>query len=149
VAGHGLEERRATLARVKALVGGRVYESALPDDANPPRSSDGKIAPHIILDFGAPVRSARDRNLSNPEKGQPHVLPVNAACIAGDADAASVVSAALFDLLVDWAPSETSDPYEAKGGYGGKRPATGNTPTRYVSGSFFECVTNQGVDGPF
>jgi hypothetical protein len=139
---NGLAERRATVARAKTLVGGRVYESALPDDANPPRSSDGKIAPHIILDFGAPVRSMRDRVLANPEKGQPHVLPLNAACVAGDADTASVVMASLFDLLVDWAPTSASDPFEAQGGYGGNRPATGNTPTRFISGAFFQAVVN-------
>lgn len=145
MAANGNAERKATIVRAKGLVGGRVYESALPDDTNPPRSADGRIAPHIILDFGAPVRSARDRNIANPEKGQPHVLPVNAACIAGDAGTAGDVAAALFDLLVDWAPSATSDAFEAKGGYGTNRPATGNTPSRFVSGLFLESVVNQGV----
>lgn len=145
MAAHGDDEIQATITRVKTLVGGRVYESALPDDENPPRAADGKVAPHIILDFGATVRSTRDRNLATPEKGQPHVLPLNAACVAGDAATARSVRKALFNLLLDWKPSETADAWEAKGGYGGNRPATGNTPTRFISGSFFESTVN--VDG--
>jgi len=115
MAANGLAERRATLARVKTLVGGRVWESALPDDQTVPIGPDGKVKPYIVLDFGAPVRVMSDRMLANPEKGQPHTLPLNAACIAGDADSAAAVAAALFDLLVDWAPSATADPFEAKG----------------------------------
>ena len=142
MAADGSAEIDATIARAKTLVGGRVYESALPDDENPPRTADGRIAPYIILSFGATVRSLRDRILANAEKGQPHVLPLNAACIAGDAATARAVKTALFNLLVDWAPSGSADAWEAKGGYGGNRPATGNTPTRFISGSFYESVVN-------
>lgn len=145
MAAHGLQERQATVARAKTLVGGRVFQSAVPDDQQVPRSPDGKVLAHIVLDFGAPVRSMRDRNLTNPEQGQPHVLPLNAACIAGDPETASKVMAALFDLLIDWAPSATSDAYEALGGYGANRPATGSTPTRFIEGLFFQAVVNQGV----
>ncbi len=142
----GNAEIEATLARAKTLVGGRVFESALPDDADPPHTADGKIAAHIILDFGAPVRSTRDRNIANPEKGQPHVLPLNAACVAGDAATARKTKKALLDLLLDWQPSFTSDAYEALGGYGTNRPATGNTPSRFISGLFLQAVVNQNPD---
>lgn len=142
MAANGLAERRATLNRVKTLVGGRVWESALPDDQTVPIGTDGKVKPYIVLDFGAPVRVMSDRMLANPEKGQPHALPLNAACIAGDADSAAATAAALFDLLVDWAPSATADPFEAKGGYGTNRPATGKTPSQFIAGIFLESTVN-------
>jgi hypothetical protein len=149
MAAHGLAERRNTVARLTNAiqpVGDRVYRSAVPDGEDIPRNGDGTVLPHIIIDFGAPVKAARDRNIANAELGQPHVLPANVLCVAGDADTADAVMAAVVNLLVDWAPSATSDPWEAKGGYGTNRPSTGNTPTRFGSGLFLECVVNQGVN---
>lgn len=144
---NGLVERRNTLARIKSLAGGNVQQGSFPDDAPPPRTTDGsgKIAPHIILDFGAPIRSTRDRSMGLGEKGQPHILTVNIACIAGDASAAERLMGAVFDSLLDWAPSDSADPFEAKGGYGSRRPATENTPTRFVEGLFFESIYNQSL----
>lgn len=147
MAAHGLAERRATLARLKTLVGGRVWQGSVDDDVEIPRDTSDKVLPHIVVSFGAPVRSARDRNLANLDKGQPHILPASIACVAGDADAAQVVMAAVFDLLVDWAPSETSDMWESKNGYSASRDATANTPSRRISGIFLETVVNHGVDG--
>jgi hypothetical protein len=135
-------EIEATLTRARTLVGGRVWESALPDDANPPRDANGAIKPYIILDFGAVVRSTRDRTLAHGDLKQPHILPVNAACVAGDVATARAVQKALFNLLVDWAPSSSADAYRAQGGYGSNRPATGNTPTRFVRGGFYETTVN-------
>ncbi|MDL5351096.1 hypothetical protein [Microbacterium sp. zg-YB36] len=149
MAADGDIEIDAVLARLRTLVGGRVYESALPDEANPPRLADGKIAPYIVADFGSTIRSARERNLANPEKGQPHVLPVNVACYAGNANDARKTRKAVIGLLLDWAPSPTSDAFEMKGGYGTRRPSTANTPTRFISGTFFETTVNVGVDGPW
>lgn len=143
----GVLERRATITRLKTLVGGRVWKGTIPDEEEPARILDasGKVKPHIIVDFGAPVRTTRDRTLALGEKGQPHLLPVNVACIAGDADSAEDVMKAVFDLLVDWAPSDTADPFEAQGGYGGRRNATANTPTRFIEGLFLQAAVNQGL----
>lgn len=148
MAAHGLEERRSTLARLKTINGGRAFQGSLADDYEVPRDADNRVAAHIIIDFGAPVKTARDRNLANAEQGQPHVLPANIACVAGDADSSQVLMAAVFKLLVDWAPSDTADPWEAKGGYGTRRPATQAVPTRYVDGLFLETTVNQGIQTP-
>ena len=152
MAANGLVERRATVARLKGAfppVGDRVYKSAVPDDADLPRLPGGAVAAHIIVDFGAPVRSAQDRALANPELGQPHILPASIACVAGDADTAENVMAAVVNRLVDWKPSATADGWELKGGYGTSRPATGNTPTRFISALFLECTVNQGIEAPY
>ncbi|MFT4258051.1 hypothetical protein [Microbacterium sp.] len=146
MAGHGLEERRATLARLKTINGGRAFQGALSDDYEVPRDSSGRVLPHILVDFGAPIQTARDRCLAKREQGQPHVLPATLACVAGNADDAQALMAAAFDLLVDWSPSDTCDSYEAKGGFGSRRPATAAVPTRFAEGLYLEAVTNQGVD---
>ncbi|WP_217182699.1 hypothetical protein [Streptomyces sp. AC495_CC817] len=147
MAAHGLEERRATLAKLQTINSGRAFQGSLDDAYEVPRDpSSGRALPHVIVDFGAPVRTARDRNLAKREQGQPHVLPANIACVAGNADDAQLLMAAVFTLLVDWEPSATSDAWEAKGGYGTRRPATQSTPTRFVEGLFLEAVTNQGID---
>lgn len=143
---HGLPERRTTLARLRTINAGRCWQGSVDDDYDIPRDADGRVIPHGVIDFGAPVKSARDRNLTNAEKGQPHVLPGSLAIVAGDPDEAQTLMAAYFDLLIDWAPSASADPWEAKGGYGSRRPATSNTPTRFIEGLFLECVVNQGVD---
>lgn len=139
----GLAERRATLEKMKTINAGRVWQSSTPDDVEVPREAGtGRIVPHAVIDFGAPVQVARDRNLAKGEKGQPHVLPAVVTCIAGDADAAQELMAAYFNLLVEWKPTPASDPWEAKGGYGSGRPATESTPTRYLEGLFLETVVN-------
>lgn len=143
MAADGDAEIEATITRAKTLVGGRVWEGFVPDrDAALTHDANGAVVPHIILDFGASVRSAKDRHLSGPDLDQPHVLPLNAACIAGDMATARAVSKALFNLLVDWAPSATSDPWEAQGGYGSANPATANTPSRAIRGGFFSTTVN-------
>lgn len=142
VAVDGLIERRATLERLKTLVGGRVWQGSIDDDTQIPRDTAGKVLPHIVVGFGAPVRTTRDRKLAVGEKGQPHVLPANIACIAGDYDAAQETMSAALNLLLDWAPSETADAYEAKGGYGTRRPSTESSPTRFVEGLFLESTIN-------
>lgn len=139
---YGLDERRNTLARIQTINAGRAWQGSVLDDYEIPRDSSGRVLPHAIIDFGAPVRTARDRALAYGEKRQPHVLPVNIACVAGDYDKAQALAAAIHDLLLDWAPSEGSDPFESKGGYGTRRPSTENTPTRYIEGLFLECVVN-------
>lgn len=141
---YGLEERENTLARLADLCGGRVWEGSVPDDVELPRAADGKVLPCIVVNFGASVRSTRDRNLAKGEKGQPHSLPVNIACIAGDIGAANRAAAEVSDRLLDWAPSATSDAFTAKGGYGTRRPSTESSPTRQIVGGFFEAVINNG-----
>ena len=142
MAANGLSERRATLARMKTINGGRAWQGTVDDDYEIPRDADGRVLPHAIIDFGAPVRSTFDRNLAHMEKGQPHILPANIAIVAGDPDAAQVTMAAYFDLLLDWKPSTTADPWEAKGGYGSRRPSTSSVPTRYIEGLFLETSVN-------
>lgn len=143
---HGLPERRATLARLKTINGGRAWQGSVDDDAIIPPQQDGKIMAYAVISFGAPVKTKRDRNLTNAELGQPHILTASVACVAGDADDAQNLMADVIDLLVDWAPSESSDAFEAKGGFGSRRPATNNTPTRFIEGIFLETTVNQGVD---
>lgn len=147
MAAHGLEESRATIARLKnhiTPVGSRVFESFIPDHAEIPRDASGAVLAHVVVDFGAPVKTVKDRVLGKPELGQPHILPANIACIAADADTARAVMAAVVNRVVDWAPSATADAWELKGGYGGNRAATSNTPTRAISGVFLECTVNNG-----
>lgn len=145
---HGLAERRATLARLQAITWLKTWQGSVDDDDQIPREEGtGRVLPYVVVDFGAPVKSTRDRNIANPEKGQPHVLPANIACVGGNADDAQAVMAAVFESLVDWAPSATADAWEAKGGYGSRRSSTASTPTRYLEGLFLESVVNQGVDG--
>lgn len=146
MAAHGLAERRATLAKMKTINAGRVWQGTIPDDEDVPRDTAGRVLPHAVIDFGAPVQLARDRNLAYGEKRQPHALPGVVTCIAGTADDAQALMAAYFDLLIEWKPSLGADPWEAKGGYGSKRPATESTPTRYMEVLFLEAGINVDPD---
>lgn len=139
----GLEERRATLARIQTINAGRAWLGSVADDYQVPREEgSGRILPHTVISFGAPVKTSRDRNMAYGEKHQPHILWAQIACVAGDADAAQALAAAVHDLLLDWAPSENSDPYESTGGFGTRRPSTEATPTRYIEGLHLEAVVN-------
>ncbi|MBT2484861.1 MULTISPECIES: hypothetical protein [unclassified Microbacterium] len=147
MAAHGLQERRNTLAKLKTINGGRAWQGSVDDEAIIPRhTEDGSVMAYAVITFGAPVKTKRDRNLTNSELGQPHVLGATIACVAGDPDDAQDLMADVIELLVDWKPSESADAYEAKGGFGSRRPATENVPTRYIEGLYLETTVNQGVD---
>ena len=133
-------EIEATLARLATLAGGRVFETAAPDETSV--TLNGKVFPHIVVDFGDTVRTRRDRILSTGEVNQPHILPVNVACIAGTASAARKLAKAVITLLLDWAPSNSSTGFAKEGGYSGGRSATANTPSRFVRGVFLEATVN-------
>ena len=77
MAAHGLAERRATLAKMKTINAGRVWQGTIPDDEDVPRDDDGRVLPHAVIDFGAPVQLARDRNLAYGEKGAGSDIPPN------------------------------------------------------------------------
>lgn len=146
MAAHGLQERRNTLTRLKTINGGRAWQGSVDDEAQIPRHPDGTVKAYAVLAFGTPIKTKRDRNLTNGELGQPHILPVTVSCVAGDPDDAQELMADVIELLVDWAPSDSSDPFEAKGGFGTRRNATQNTPTRHIEGVYLETTVNQGVD---
>lgn len=146
MAAHGLQERRSTLAKLKTINGGRAWQGSVDDETPIPRHEDGSVQAYAVITFGAPVRTKRDRNLTNGELGQPHILPATVSCVAGDYDDAQDLMADVIELLVDWKPSESSDPYEAKGGFGSRRNATANIPTRYIEAVYLEATVNQGVD---
>lgn len=133
-------EIEATLAQLATLAGGRVFETAVTDETAV--TLNGKVLAHIIVDFGETVRTRRDRILSTGEVNQPHILPVNVACIAGSASAARKLAKGVIGLLLDWAPSASSTGFVKEGGYGGSRSATANTPSRFVRGVFFEAWIN-------
>lgn len=143
MAAHGLEERRATLARMKTINRGLAFQGSVEDDYELPRDESGRVAPHAVVSFGTPVKTARDRTLSKPELGQPHVLPATITLIAGDYDAAQELMAAYVELLVDWAPSDSSDAWELKGGFGTRRNGTDNTPSRFLEILYLETAVNQ------
>ena len=146
MAAHGLEERRATLARMKTINAGRAHQGSVEDATFLTRDDDGRVNPYAVVDFGTPVKTARDRTLAKRELGQPHVLPATVSLIAGDYDAAQVLMADYVELLVDWAPSDSSDSWELKGGFGTRRNATDNTPSRYIEVLYLETVVNQAVN---
>lgn len=145
MAASGIDERRATLARLKTLAGGRVWQGVVDDEAAIPRTKEGKIYRHAVIDFGAPIRSLRERNLTNPDLRQPHILSATVACIAGTADDAQALMDDVVNMLVDWAPSGTSDPWELKNGYGGYRQGTSAIPSRFIQVIFLETTVNLGI----
>lgn len=145
----GVAERRATIAKIETVPGlsGLVFRGAVPEGAEVPRDSSGRVLAHVVVDFTAPIQSVRDRALANGELGQPHLLGASIAIISGNIDWSEDVMKDVMHTLIDWAPSSSSDPWEAKGGYGSRRPATGNVPTRYIEGLFLECAVNTGPNG--
>lgn len=141
----GIAERRATVAKIETIPNLTVWVGAAPDAWDPPRDADERVLPYVVIDFGAPVRTQKERGLGLGEKGQPHILTANVACISGDADWSMDLMKAIFDLLVDWRPSDTSDPYDAQGGYGSQRTATERRPAQFIEGLFLQTTVNQGL----
>lgn len=143
---HGLVERASTKRRLESLAGGRVWQGTVDDDDIIQRFPDAKTKPYIVVQFGAPIRTTRERNLTNGDLGQPHIQTATVSCVAGDYDSAQQLMGAVVETLVDWAPSDFSDPWRLEGGFGNRRARTSNTPTRFIEGLFLTTTINLGVD---
>lgn len=132
------------LARINGLVGGRVWETQVPDDTTLPREEDGSggVKVYIIVRFAEPGAAAQGRNIASGEQGQPQLLSFSVTVYGDDADAVKETSREQRRLLVDFVPSDTSTPIRSSGGNAFGDADTPSVPTRYRRITFYRTIFN-------
>lgn len=139
----GSTEIENIIARLKTLVGGRVFESGVPDEAELDRYADGSVKPYIVGKFTTPIGALRDRRAGVGERKQQQVLGMTIVAYSGHAADIRPTTNSILDLLLDWAPNGTNaTALHSMGGYSFTRSKTASAPTRFERGTHFETTIN-------
>lgn len=135
-------EEDTILAALKTLVGGRVWETQVPDDDELERLTDGGVKPYIIVRFAEPSASAQGRNIATGEQGQPQLLSFSVDVVGGDADSVKATAREQRRLLVGLRPSDSATPIRSSGGQAYSNSEAGSRPTRFKRTTFYRTIFN-------
>lgn len=138
----GEEEEAWILATLTTLVGGRVWESQVPDEVDLARETDGGVKPYIIVSFAEPSASAQGRNIATGEQGQPQLLSFQVEIYGGDADSVKEAARDVRRLLVGAQPSPAANPIRSSGGQSYSDSETASRPTRFKRVTFYRTIFN-------
>lgn len=139
----GEAEEDWILETLGTLVGGRVWETQVPDDVDLERLTDGGVKPYIIVRFAEPSTSAQGRNIATGEQGQPQLLSFTVIVVGGDADSVKFTSRAQRRLLVGAQPSAGATPIKSSGGFAYSDSEAGSRPTRFKRSTFYRTIINK------
>lgn len=139
-------EEEAILQRLRSnLWDGRVWDE-LPDETE--RATDaetGMVLPDIVLTFGTPFPSARDRSIEGAAQ-QPHILPFVAECFGATKDQARAGASGVIKYLNGWIPTGNASEIELTGGGGGYPNYDQGRPVRFRRAVAGMCVINLSID---
>ena len=142
----GILERKAVMARLKTLAGGRVFKG-VPDDETHKRFEDGSIKLYFVVLFSVPEPMVMGRSMTGGDSETPHSFVITVTAYADDADTAEQGAVAVRGLLRDWSPNAaTATPFSGLGGYITNNSDARKKPTRFSEGSHFTCEINLGAD---
>ncbi len=139
----GEAEEDFILDTLRTLVGGRAWETQVPDDEELPRSEDGGVKPYIIVRFAEPLSVAQGRNIGSGEQGQPQQLSFTVIVCGDSADDVKEVSRAHRRLLVGAQPSPAATPIKSSGGFGYSNSEAESRPTRFSRATFYRTIINK------
>lgn len=105
-----------------ALMGGRVWEDAIPPGVAP-RVEGDEVLPYVIVHFGTPITetpgSGSGRSLAASEDQQPHIMPITVQIFATRSSSLRRAFKEVWDHLI------------------GKKPSTGAGEIRSLGGARF------------
>lgn len=139
----GEVEEDFVLDTLGGLVGGRVWETQVPDDVDLDRLTDGGVKPYIIVRFAEPLASGQGRNIASGEQGQPQVLTFTVIVVGGDANSVKRVSRKHRRLLVGTQPSPGATPIKSTGGFAFADSEAESRPTRFKRATFYRTIINK------
>lgn len=136
----------AILERLRSrLWGGRVWDE-LPDETMLEKdASTGLVKPYILLTFGVPFPSSRDRTIEG-EAQQPHILPFVAEAWGPTKDDARAGAYGVIESLTGFKPTENSSEIGLTGGGGGFSNYDQGRPIRFMRPVAGSLIINASID---
>lgn len=125
---------------VRSLVQYRVLTAEMSPNEAIEVDAKGKPKPYIVINFGGPIRAARDRGLVSA-KYDSTILFITLDVFAGTDDDALAIKGYLLDNLVGWVPEGATELVPA-GGMTHSRAASAVRPTQYIESISFQCFSN-------
>ena len=102
-----------------ALMGGRVWEDAVPPGVNL-RVEGDEVLPYVIVHFGTPITESpgrgSGRSLAASEDEQPHVMPITVMIYATRSSSLRRAFRSVWDRLIGKRPSAGSGEIRSLGG---------------------------------
>jgi hypothetical protein len=138
----GQVERAWIMAQLTTLVGGRAWETGVPDDATIPADEAGRLYPYLIARFARPLTIRAGRNVGSGEKGQPRQLSFTVLALGGVKDDVRDTLTAALDLLDGERPSLTANAIQLRGGFAYGQAESGSRPTRFEEAGFGRTIFN-------
>ena len=127
-------------SQIESLVNYKVFTAEMPEDESLELDSHGVMKPFIVVYFGGPVRSAKDRGLISA-KYDSTVLFITIEAFAANADAAIDIKGYLLENLTGWIPEGATE-LVPMGGMTYSRAGTKVRPTQYIEATSFQCFSN-------
>jgi hypothetical protein len=135
-------EKANTKAHLRRLAGGRVHEEAIPDDVQAAFDGNGDLRPFLLITWGTPYPTYRDRSIMGEEM-QPFLVPMHVQAFASTVDEKNVLAGAVRNELLGWVPNPpNSSEYTFRGGGEFNNRVSSVRPTRFVELVNFELMVN-------
>ncbi len=139
----GEAEEDFVITTLESLVGGRVWETQVPDEVELDRLTDGGVKPYIIVRFAEPLASGQGRNIGSGEQGQPQVLSFTVIVVGSDADSVKRVARKHRRLFIGVQPSSGATPIRSTGGFAYADSEAESRPTRFKRSTFYRTIINK------
>lgn len=128
--------------RVQEIMGKtEVYENEIPPDSAIPTNSQGLMKPFVVLYYGGPIRSGRDRSLVTTRRDL-ILLYITIEVYAPSAQLARELKGKLVEELTGMRTDDMSE--LTLSGFGMSQSRASNTvrPTMYIETQAWQCFSN-------
>lgn len=125
---------------IETLVEYKVYTAEIPADEALTFDENGVMDPFVVVNFGGPVRAAKDRGLVSA-KHDATILFITLDCYAAREWDAIEIKGYLVEELTGWVPEGATE-LVPMGGMTYSRASNRVRPTQYIEATSFQCFSN-------
>lgn len=118
----------------------KVYRSEIPEDDALEYDARGTMKPFIVVEFGGPVRSARDHGIVSVRYDS-HVVFLTVTAYAAKSADAEAIKGLFIDRLLGLKVDDTTE-LQLGGGMAYSRSSNTIRPTQFLAAQSFQAITN-------
>ena len=136
---------RSIEAKVREVAGKTpVYVAEIPPDDQLPMDSHGTMLPFIVLYFGGPIRSVRDRNLVSTRRDV-NILYLTVEVFAPMPEISQQIKGRIIDGITGFQEGDMSELTLSGLSLSSTRASNTVRPTQYIDMQSWQCMSNLSV----
>ena len=117
-----------------------VYRSEIPEDDALEYDERGTLRPFLVVEFGGPIRSARDRGIVSVRM-DPYIIFLTVTAVAARAQDADAMKGLVIDTLLGLRVPDTGE-LQLSGAMSYGRASNSIRPTQFIASQSFQTITN-------